>query len=152
MKGYLAVSSDTTSGNTSCSYTWDVDPKTYSDYTTNSTAPRELIRGATRMIEGLIKSNLILKLPELEIITNNQFLISVFTDNQLQKWKQSYWLRSNGEPIKNKDLLELLDTAISYCTERHTVVRARRPEGFEEEAKFGDISRLALSIRKHKGC
>lgn len=152
MKGYLAVSSDTTSGNTSCSYKWDIDLKPYSDYTTGSTGPRELIRGATRMLEALIKSNLIPKLPELTIISNNQFLISIFTDNQLQKWKQGYWLRSNGEPIKNKDLLELLNEAIIYCSERHTVVTARRPEGPEEEENFVDISKLALSVRKHKGC
>ena len=57
------------------------------------------------IIEGLkaLKENC-----EVKIISDSQYSINPFNKNWLQKWQLSNWKLSNGQPVKNRDLWEIL--------------------------------------------
>ncbi|MBY0421103.1 MAG: ribonuclease HI [Parvularculaceae bacterium] len=48
----------------------------------------------------------------LRIHTDSQYLKNGITD-WMRKWKRNGWKTADGKPVKNKDLWELLDAAVS---------------------------------------
>lgn len=48
----------------------------------------------------------------LNIHTDSEFLINSIT-KWVKKWKKNNWLTANGEPVKNKEQLILLDDIIN---------------------------------------
>lgn len=48
----------------------------------------------------------------MDIHTDSEFVINSIT-KWIKKWKKNNWLTANGEPVKNKEQLILLDDIIN---------------------------------------
>ena len=45
---------------------------------------------------------------DIEVITDSQYIVKAINDGWLDKWISNNWRLSNNQPVKNKDLWEIL--------------------------------------------
>ena len=50
---------------------------------------------------------------DVTVVTDSQYLANAFREKWVEKWKRNGWKTSGKEPVKNKDLWEVLDALIA---------------------------------------
>ncbi|NLI81910.1 MAG: ribonuclease HI [Deltaproteobacteria bacterium] len=78
---------------------------------------------------------------EVDLYTDSQYLKNGIT-NWIDKWKRNGWLTSTREPVKNRDLWEVLDA----LSRRHTVHWhwVRGHHGHPENERCDQLARGAI--------
>ena len=66
------------------------------------------------VIEGLKPLN---QACDVRVVTDSQYVMNAFTKGWLESWKRNGWKTADKKPVKNQDLWEELDAALS----RHAV-------------------------------
>jgi len=66
------------------------------------------------VIEGLKPLN---QACNVRVVTDSQYVMNAFTKGWLESWKRNGWKTADKKPVKNQDLWEELDAALS----RHAV-------------------------------
>lgn len=61
----------------------------------------------------------------MEVFTDSQYLMRGMTE-WLPRWKQRHWFTASGEPVKNRDLWEALDSLNLHFRPRWTWVRGHK--------------------------
>ncbi len=82
---------------------------------------------------------------KVELFTDSQYLKQGIT-NWLPNWKRKDWRRSNGKPVKNKDLWQLLDNISS----RHNItwVWVKAHSEHKENNRVDELARTAIELGK----
>lgn len=143
---YVAATSDTRSGNSSYALRAAEEPRYVSETKVNSTTPEmlwEAINQVLTLIEPCSNENLVL-------IMNNQYVVETLMEGKLFLWKESGWIRENGEPVKHKDLLEKILEILSVYMTDGVNITARFPETKQEEFIFKSTQKYAKAARRYK--
>lgn len=81
--------------------------KELSGYEPDTTNNRMELTAVARALE-------VLKKPcDVTIVTDSQYLANAFRQGWLAKWKRNGWKTAAKEPVKNRDLWEMLDGLIA---------------------------------------
>lgn len=92
-----------------------------------STQPQALLAAVTSVLNGVSPG------AEMEIICNDNYLSSGIQVD-LTRWSTNNWLKSDGKPIKNKELWMGVHKAAS----RHSIT-ARRSESDDEHQRLSKL-------------
>lgn len=49
----------------------------------------------------------------ITIVTDSAYMKNMFTKGWFNKWKHNFWIKANGRPVKNQDILKELDYYLS---------------------------------------
>lgn len=146
---YLAVSADTTTGRAAYAASGSILPLPLKHASMNSTSQRKILEGALAILSKEIES-LSWKLhqtpKQVEIITNNDYLRRIMDDNKLPEWQAAGWFKSDGEPVKNVDLLKDLAQHLESFTSQGNTFTVRRVSQ-SDQYKIKGLSSLAKSER-----
>jgi ribonuclease HI len=91
---------------------------------------------------AVVKALQALKEPcHVRITTDSQYLKDGIT-RWIKRWKSNGWMTTGKEPVKNRDLWELLDAAVR----RHRVEWqwVRGHQGHPENERCDDLARMAI--------
>ena len=91
---------------------------------------------------AVVKALQTLKEPcHVRITTDSQYLKHGIT-RWIQRWKRNGWMTTGREPVKNRDLWELLDAAVrKHKVEWHWV---RGHRGHPENERCDELARMAI--------
>lgn len=81
----------------------------------------------------------------LHIHTDSQYAINCI-NIWMPKWKRQHWMTSKKEPVKNRDLLELIQAAMNACKYRPTFTYVRGHMGTLGNEKADELANIGARI------
>ena len=147
MNLYLAASSDTKTKISAYAYKLS-NYEIVSAKHDSSTTPRELLIGLKNMLTYIVQYSISESEKEFTLFTNNEFVINMINEDKLIEWRNSSWMKSNGEEVANKDVLNALHQFIMFFKEKHITLYATKPVTSEEINILNSVSKAALARRK----
>lgn len=85
---------------------------------------------------------------EVSIILDSQYVMHGFTKFWVKSWKKNNWISSTGTPVKNREIWEELDKAVSNHKVSWTWVKGHSGNHYNEMAdqlaKAAKVSRVGV--------
>ena len=106
----------------------------------STTSNRMEIMAALSALDYLEQNHLVTsEISKVIVLSDSRYLVNIFKESWILNWQENGWVTTNGRPVQNKDLLEILEWLVNKLRVMFTWIRGHNDNYYNDEVNFSAL-------------